>query len=403
MHEMSREIYPFLVDDFHRPEITILVGARQVGKTFLLRKLYRHALVQKLRARFFDLEQPDHLMLFNCGESEIVRLLTEGLDAVFLDEFYYLKNASHIFKAIFDSGRKVKIFASGSSALEIHRHMNESLAGRKRVFHIYPCGFAEMKQSWGKETLRTYLRFGGLPGLAGLDEPERLRLLSDIVQSYVLKDIKSLIREENIRAFNHLLYLLAQNQGSLISVAGLAREIGLTQKTVESHLNILQQTRVAFPVCSFSSNLGNELKKSRKSYLFDIGIRNMLLKDFRAGHERLDGGAILETFVFLELNRQVDPISEIRFWRTKDGREVDFIFIRNREPFPVEVKSTVRADMLPPGLSAFLGRYPKTRRAFVLNLTTEAEIQFGKTQVLFKRIEDTVRFRQWVDEEVPIS
>lgn len=398
MKEINREIYPVLLEEFHFPEITILVGARQVGKTFLLKKLHRHAKALKMRTRFFDLEQPENLMLFNRNEMDIVDLLTQGLDAVFLDEFYYLKNASHIFKAIFDSGKKVKIFASGSSALEIHRHMSESLAGRKRVFHVYPCGFTEMRQSWGKETSGSYLRFGGLPGLADLAEPDRLRLLADIVQSYVLKDIKSLIREENIRAFNHLLYLLAQNQGSVVSVAGLAREIGLTQKTIESHLNILSQTRVAFPIFSFSSNLGNELKKSRKNYLFDIGIRNMLLKDFRNIEERPDGGAIIETFVFLELNRLLDPITEIRFWRTKDGKEVDFVFIRNRVPFPVEVKSTAKTDMLPVGMRSFLNRYPQTPRAFVMNPFEEAEIRFGKTRVFFKKIDNTGCFCQWLDD-----
>lgn len=398
MKEIQREIYPTLLEEFHRPEITILVGARQVGKTFLLRKLYRHALSLKLRARFFDLEQPENLVLLNRKEPEIIRLLTDGLDAVFIDEFYYLKNASHIFKAIFDSGKKVKVFASGSSALEIHRHMRESLAGRKRVFHIFPCGLAEMKQTWGKEMPGQYLRFGGLPGLADLAEPDRLQLLADIVQSYVLKDIKSLIREENIRAFNHLLYLLAQSQGGVVSTAGLAREIGLTQKTIENHLSVLSQTRVAFPVLSFSSNLGNELKKSRKTYLFDIGVRNTLLKDFRAVMERPDGGVILETLVFLELNRLLDPLSEIRFWRTKDGKEVDFVFIRNREHFPVEVKSTAKADNIPAGLRSFLHRYPRTPRAFVMNPSVEAEVRCGKTRVFFRKIDEVGHFRRWLDE-----
>lgn len=397
MKEIRREIYPALLEEFSRPEITILVGARQVGKTFLLKKLHRHAESLGMRTRFFDLEQPENLALFNREDREVIRLLAAGLDAVFLDEFYYLKNVSRIFKAIHDSGRKVKIFASGSSALEIHRHMRESLAGRKRIFHVNPCGYAEMKQAWGKETPGLYLRFGGLPGMAGLAEEDRFRLLADIVQSYVLKDVKSLIREENIRAFNHLIYLLAQSQGSVISAAGLAREISLTQKTVDSHLEILSQTRVAFPVPSFSSNLGNELKKSRKSYLFDIGIRNSLLKDFRGAAERPDGGVAWETLVFLELNRLLDPISEIRFWRTKDGKEVDFIFIRNREPFPVEVKSSVNPNVLPPGLRAFLKRYPRTARAFVVNPSLEAETRFGPTRVFFKKAEDVGNFRNWLE------
>lgn len=398
MNEIQRDIFPDLLGEFGRPEITIMVGARQVGKTFLMKKLHRRASALKKRSRFFDLEQPENLMLLNRDDSEIVRLLTDGLDVVFIDEFYYLKNASHIFKAIFDGDRKVKVFASGSSALEIHRHMRESLAGRKRVFHVFPCSFSEMKQIWKKEMPEAYLRFGGLPGMGALSEADRLQLLSDIVQSYILKDIKSLLREENIRAFNHLLYLLAQSQGAVISAASLAREIGLTERTIENHLSILSQTRVAYSVPSFSRNLGNELKKSRKSYLFDIGIRNALLKDFREPSQRPDGGVLLETLIFLELNRQIDPQSEIRFWRTKDGKEVDFVFVRNREPVPIEVKSAGKPDDLPSGLRSFLNRYPRTSRAFIMNPSVETEVRYGQTRVFFRKIVNVGCFRQWLDE-----
>lgn len=389
MKEIAREIYPVLLAEFARPEITILVGARQVGKTHLLKKLHAHAEREKMRALYLDLEQPATLMRINRGEIEIMKLLTEGVDVLFIDEFYYMKDASHIFKAIFDGGKKVKVFASGSSSLEIHRHLKESLAGRKRVFHVFPCGFAEMRQAWKDDTLDLYLKYGGLPGLGGRDAQGRLALLADMVQAYLMKDIKSLIREENIRAFNHLLYLLAENQGSVVSVAGLAREIGLTQKTVESHLDIMAQTWVVFPLHSFSRNMGNELKKSRKYYFFDLGIRNMLVKDFRETAERPDGGAILESFVFSELNRWIDPVSEIRFWRTRDGREVDFVFIRNRVPVPIEVKRTLKSKELPDGLRSFLKRYPDTATALVLNLNLEGEFRFQKTRVRFCKIENT--------------
>jgi len=94
------------------------------------------------------------------------------------------------------------------------------------------------------------------------------------------------------------------------------------------------------------------------------------------------------------LNRLLDPLSEIRFWRTKDGKEVDFIYIRNREPFPVEVKSTAKPDNLPAGLSSFLNRYPQTTRAFVMNQSVEAEVRCGKTRVFFRKIGEMGNFRQ---------
>ncbi len=388
MVEIKRDVYPLLLKEFSRREITILIGARQVGKTFLLKKLERHARSVNLRVRYLDLEQPENALLLNRSESDIIATLTKDLDVLLLDEFYYLKNSSHILKAIYDRGTKVKIFASGSSSMEIHRHMKESLAGRKRIYFVNPCGLQEMSQVWGKKTLAEIMRFGGMPGIAHCQEEDRIRLLADILQSYVLKDVKSLIREENIRAFNHLLYLIAEHQGNVTAVANLAREIGLSAATVENYLSILTQTRVLFPLFSFSRNLGNELKKSRKYYLYDTGICNMLLKDFRAPDKRPDGGFILESFIFHELNRRLDPLSEIRFWRTRDGKEVDLILIRNRIPFPIEVKSTISANEVPAGIQAFIRRYPTTPLAVILNPKLNMESQWGKTKIFYLKLEE---------------
>jgi len=394
MINIEREIYPILKREFNYNEITILIGARQVGKTHLLRKLYHVAKEKGKNCKFFDLEQPETLLLFNKSEQEIINLLTHNTDIVFLDEFYYFKNASHIFKAIYDRGCKTKIFASGSSSLQIHKHIRESLAGRKRVFSIFPCNLNEMYQLWKEDSLYNYLKYGGLPGITKCKNPnDILLLLSDIHQSYILKDVKSLLKEENIRAFNHLVYLLAERQGSIISISNLSREIGLTSKSVENYLNVLSHTGVAFPVISFSRNMGNELKKSKKYYLYDLGIRNMILKDFRNIEDREDAGFIYESFVFLELQKMIDPVSEIRFWRTKNGKEVDFIFIKNRIAFPIEVKSHIKPGQVPSGISVFLKRYPHTKKAFIFNLDYEDKKIINKTHVFYKKFENISKFR----------
>jgi predicted AAA+ superfamily ATPase len=211
-------------------------------------------------------------------------------------------------------------------------------------------------------------QFGGMPGSIHFQDTEKKKiLLAEILQSYILKDIKSLIHEENIRAFNSLLYLLAQAQGNVVTVAKLANEVGLTARSIESYLSILEQTYVNFPLHSFSFNYGNELKKSKKYYLYDLGIRNALLKNFAPLDDRQDAGAIIEGFVFEELQKQITPETEIRFWRLKSGEEVDFIWIKNQRPYPIEVKSHWRIREVPQGLKAFLRRYPKTRKAYVIS------------------------------------
>ncbi|MDI6731771.1 MAG: ATP-binding protein [Candidatus Margulisbacteria bacterium] len=363
--DIIRDCEKLLFAEIHEKAATILIGARQVGKTFLLRKISRFTEDRGIKTAFFDLEQPAVSNQFNKKDAEIIKLITSAGKAVFIDEFHYLKNASRIFKAIYDSGIGTKIFASGSSSLAIHKHLKESLAGRKFIYKIFPCSLAELSQALSENVLDYYFKYGGLPGtIHQATDAKKMLVLEDILQSYILKDIKSLIKEENIRAFNHLLYLLAQNQGSIVSVSSLANEINLNAHTIESYLEILKLTYVCFPVNSFSLNYGNELKKSKKYYLYDLGIRNTILKNFAPLLGRNDIGAMLESFVFLELFRQINPETEIRFWRLKDGAEVDFIWIKNQKYFPIEVKTTIKKEEIPPGLIAFINRYPDTEKAF---------------------------------------
>lgn len=366
--EIKRNIFNELSGDIISKEISILIGARQVGKTFLLKKLKDEADKKGLKTKYFDLEIPSDVMKFNIPETGIFDMITTDVDVVFIDEFHYLKNASHIFKAVHDSGKPVKIFASGSSSVEVHKHLKESLAGRKRAHRIFPCTLSEMISVKKGPSREDYLVFGGMPGLVHKSkESEKKELLQDILQSYLLKDVKSLIKDENIRAFNNLLYLLAQNQGGLISAASFAQDVGLTPRTIESYLEILAQTFVCYPINSYSNNLGNELKKSRKCYLYDLGIRNILLKDFRQHANRPDAGSIIESFVYLELSKQITPDVELRFWRTREGDEVDFIWVHNRVPYPIEVKAAACVNNIPKGLRAFLRKYNKVKKAFIVH------------------------------------
>lgn len=385
---INRSILKDLQAEISQPQILILLGTRQVGKTTLLHQLEDYAKKSGLRTCFFDLEQPQTLADFNRPDKEIVDLVSQSGDVVFIDEFQYLKNASRIFKAIYDSRIKIKIICSGSSSIEIHKHLKESLAGRRFLYKIYPLSYSEINSTISY-SLAEYLMFGGMPAVTQTDSALRKqKILNELLSSYILKDIKSLVKEENIRAFNHLLYLLAENQGSTISVHSLAREVGLSTKTLNRYLDILEETYVNFRIYSYSKNLGNELKKSCKTYLYDLGIRNALLKDFSLLNERNDKGAILETYIFHKLQRHLEPNTEIRFWRTKDGSEVDFVLVKNRKPIPIEVKSSINDGKVPSGLKKFLARYPNTSDAFVINQNIQTQLLLQKCKIQFMTFED---------------
>lgn len=379
----NRIIFKELCDDLLRNHITILLGARQVGKTYLMKELEVFAKAQGKSTAYFNLEIPADIVKFKGSEEDIFKILSGTADVIFLDEFHYLKNASHLFKAVYDSGAKVKIYASGSSSLEIHKHLKESLAGRRQLRKIFPLSLRELKEN-GLSYDRVLVE-GALPGLLAIEkDTERQSYLQDLLQTYILKDIKSLIKEENIKAFNHLLYFLADHQGSVVSVVSLSKEVGLTARTIEKYLMILEQTYVCYSLSSFSSNLSNELKKSKKYYFYDLGIRNSLLKNFEPNlAHRQDQGILYESLVFLELLQKVSPTTSIYFWRTKQKEEVDFVKVVNRQPVPIEVKSHWNQRSIPGGMKAFLNRYPKVKEAYVVCDQAIGEEVYNKAVVRF--------------------
>ena len=386
---IKRNVYPLLLEEMDIKGVSILLGARQVGKTFLLKQLYKKAKSLKLKIVYYNLELPEDLRLFNCSDTQIYNFLSLAGDVIFIDEFHYLKNASKLFKMLFDSKKKIKIYVSGSSSLEIHKHLKESLAGRRWVTRLMPLFYDEFLQKCGAKTdtenaFNEYSVYGGLPGLLEMkDDNAKMRLLNEILGTYIQKDIKSLIREENIRAFNSLLYLIAENQGSLISENSLSREIGLTAATINKHISILENTYVCYAVHSYAKKLGNELKKSKKIYFYDLGIRNVLLKDFTSYSKREDKGIIAETFVFLQLLSLLKPNIEIRFWRNKAGKEIDFIILKDRKPFLLEVKASLSSAEIPGAFHDFIKHYPETIGGMVVSGSYEGDSLVKDKQITF--------------------
>lgn len=388
--KIERSVYRQLVIDLNRQEVSIILGPRQVGKTFLLKELESDVRARGLRARYYNLELPHDLRAFNKDDHELLHMLTTNLDVVFIDEFHYIPNASKIFKSIYDSGAKIKIVATGSSAIEMHKHLKESLAGRRLAVRLMPLSFAEYVQK-GKDRrslFNDYLIFGGLPGLINHNsQEEKIRLLNEILETYIQKDVKSLIREENIRAFNNLLYLLAERQGSLISMGGLAGDIGLTARTLERHISIMEQTYILYSVFSYSRNIGNELKKSRKLYFYDLGIRNALLRDFSGPAGRNDIGVVHESFAALQLISRLKPNMELKFWRNKAGQEIDFVLLKNRKPLLIEVKTTIHEPEVPQAMKIFIKNYPETAGAIVYSTDLNADIEYLGKPVSFRKLE----------------
>lgn len=363
--------------------ISVLIGSRQVGKTTLLSML-QHGL--GLPYESYNLENPLHLALFNEGYTSFIRQVRKQL--LFIDEYQYCPNISSIFKAIYDLHPDIKIYASGSSSLEIQAHLKESLAGRKLETNLYPLTFQEWL--WGIEPalqintmldepshideleafnrfLPDFLRFGALPALSALpDELSRREYLLEIFKTYIARDIKSFLKDESVLSFNKMLSWLALNNGSLLNKNNLATITGVSARQIDRYLEVLQGTFVLALVPPLSTNKAKELVKTNKFYLYDQGVVNTIIQDFRPPELRGDGGTIREAFVFWELKKHADIRYTITYWRTSDGKEVDFVLEKDRSLLPIEVKSGWKAGKVPPGLAAFFRYYPEVREGVVL-------------------------------------
>jgi predicted AAA+ superfamily ATPase len=171
----------------------------------------------------------------------------------------------------------------------------------------------------------------------------------------------------------------------------MASEIGVTQNTVNHYLEILEQTFIVYGVHSYSSKLANELKKSQKYFFYDSGISNSFIKNFSPLSLREDLGCIYESLVFRELKKKQASNVDLRFWRTKNGDEVDFVWIEDRVAHPIEVKTTTTNDRPPRGLLKFLKTYPKAKMCQIFNLTRSEIISVDNFVIHYRQFSDLVR------------
>ena len=177
-------------------------------------------------------------------------------------------------------------------------------------------------------------------------------------------------------------------QGNMIPTSNLASEIGVTQLTLEDYLTIIEQTYVMYGVHSYADKLANEHKKSWKYYFYDLGIRNFLVKNFAALDTRDDRGVLYESLVFQELKKKLKANVELRFWRTKQGDEIDFLWIEDRIPVPIEVKANTENDRIPAGIIKFLKNYPKAKIAYVVNATRTEDVAYFDCTIRYRTLKN---------------
>lgn len=312
---------------FHQKAILIL-GARQVGKTTLLKQF-----MQGLA---------DEVLYLNCDEAITVsqltnrnlrqlQLLVGTAKIVVIDEAQKVDNIGLTLKMIVDNFPDVQVIATGSSAFELRNRLNEPLTGRKYEYRLFPISTNEIRETAGyldvQRLLESRLIYGSYPDIL-THGTEAHELLNSLTDSYLYKDI---LASDNLRKpelLDKLLKALAFQVGSEVSYNELSQTIGSDAKTVERYIELLEKSFIIFRLYGLSRNLRNELKKAKKIYFYDNGVRNAVIQQFAPLNMRNDVGALWENFFISErikFNHYRQQYCNIYFWRTKSQQEIDYV------------------------------------------------------------------------------
>jgi uncharacterized protein len=317
----------------------LVFGARQVGKTSLIRNT-----IKKNSFIWLNGDEPDTQLLLENITSNRLKALVGDNKILVIDEAQMVHNIGLLIKRMVDNYPEIQIIASGSSAFELADKTKESMVGRKEELQLFPLSFQEMvKQTSFVEEIRLInhrLVFGYYPEVVthlGKEE----KILNDLTDAFLYKDILNLEGIKKSSTLQKLVQMLAFRIGSEISTISLANEIGINRLTVEKYIDILEKNFIVFSLKAFSQNQDNEIKKSRKVYFWDNGLRNRIIKNFKPIELRDDFGALWENFIISERLKKLsyeNQYKESFFWRNTQQAEIDYLEIKNTEIEAFEIK-----------------------------------------------------------------
>ena len=334
----------------------LLMGPRQVGKSTLVREMFG----SDASVSWFNGDDPSDRTALTDVSLTRLKLILGNIQSVIIDEAQKIPLIGDTIKLITDQMPGVKIIATGSSSFELASNVGDSLTGRKREMKLYPISFSEMAEHHGlveeERNLPQRLLFGYYPEVVTSPGDEK-EILKELAESYLCKDILSL---ENISKGDRMVRLLqaiALQIGSQVSYNELSQTVGLDAKTIEKYVDILEKCYIIFRVPSFSRNLRNELKFSRKIYFYDLGIRNAVLGNFTPVELRTreEAGHMWENFVIaerLKYNAYTGNDVRMYFWRTQQGKEIDFLEEKDGKLTAFECKYGGKEAKLPKDFAA---------------------------------------------------
>lgn len=365
---MIKRFYSDLESFLAQGRVLVIYGPRRAGKTTLLQSY-----LSKTSWKF-KLDSGDNIrtqQILSSQDFSTMLDYVEGYELLVIDEAQQILGIGMGLKILVDHRPDLRIIVTGSSSFDLSNQVGEPLTGRKRTLTLYPIAQVELLRSYNahelKERLPEFLVYGGYPEV--LTEPSRSRkreLLHELAQAYLLKDILALEQVKGSRYLVDLLKLLAFQVGKEVSTQELARQLGLSVKTVQRYLDLLEKSFVVIRLGGFSRNLRNEVVRKSKYYFYDTGLRNAVISQFNDISDRSDVGALWENFLFIE-RLKARSYREIYatpyFWRTYEGQEIDLVEEGEGRLRAFEFKwSSVSRPTAP---SQWRGAYPSAEYAII--------------------------------------
>lgn len=339
------------------PKVVLVFGPRRVGKTTLLRDV-----AQTLGGRqlFLNADFVDDAALLRPERAALARL-SGGLDALFIDEAQQVPEIGRVLKLLHDTYPRLRVVASGSASFDLRERTGEPLTGRQHVFDLFPLSLVETDPDVTAvgASIEHAMAFGSYPEVFLTPNPDdKAALLRSLAAEYLLKDILAVTGVDRTRVLE-LLRLLAFQIGCEVSYGELSRSSQLDIKTVTRYIDLLEHAFVVFRLSAFSRNLRKEIRKSRKIYFLDLGIRNALLNRFDPPALRDDVGGLWENYLVVERRKRNSYLrSSVQswFWRTYDRQEIDYVEQDGDALAAYEFKWTARGSVRAP--AAWRDAYP---------------------------------------------
>ena len=338
---IKRSIEDTIKDQLHGGRAIIVMGARQVGKTTLLKQVFAKDGSDVL---WMSGDEPDVRGMFENMTSTRLKSIIGNHRVVIIDEAQRIEDIGIKLKLITDQIPDVQLLATGSSSFELANKINEPLTGRKWEYKLFPLSFTELVNKTSlieeKRMVPHRMVYGSYPDVVTHPGKE-VAILRELTESYLYNDILEFDRIHKPEKLNKLLQAIAYQVGAEVSYNELSLLCGLDAKTVASYISILEQAYIIFRLGSFSRNLRNELKHSRKIYFYDNGIRNALIGNFSQAENRTDVGALFENYAIAERMKRKEYLMDYArswFWRNTNKQEIDYIEEKDDKIHAYELK-----------------------------------------------------------------